>query len=580
MQATSIAEALEEFAFLLELKGDNPFKIRAYQRASQHLKSYEHDLEQFLAEARAGKHKGIGEALVEKIASLYDTGSHPALELLRKEFPSGLFDLLAIPGLGPKKVRVLYKELKIASLEELKHACNENRIAQLKGFGKKSQFAILSSIDKYLSNQKEMLISRGLSLANRLVSHLRDTGLCHRVELSGALRRASERVKQLDLIALTHQAEKVISAFVSLPDIHSVIKRDKLSAAVLLTQGIPATLQIASFHNFGAIMLKTTGNAGHWSMLCELATEKGIALSPAQIADGVDTFASEKSLYNSLGLCFIPPEIRENSGEIEAAAALFVENEDFPQFVSSTDIRGILHVHSTYSDGVCSLKELAYAVREMGYAYLGIADHSRSAVYAGGLSEDAVKKQHDEIDELNETLAPFRLFKGIESEILVDGSLDYSETVLERFDFVIASVHSSFHLSEAEMTKRIIHAIENPFTTILGHPTGRLLCKREAYAVNLDKILEAAAKCGIAIELNANPRRLDLDWRHLRPAVDLGITIPICPDAHSIEAISDIQYGLAIARKGWLEPKNVLNCWALERAVSFFASRKQQNGMK
>lgn len=566
-----IAQALEEIGVLLELSGENPFKTRAYFNAARIVQSNEAELGEFVAQAVAGEIKGIGQALSEKIQTLYETGALPYLDELRSRFPSGLFDVMRVPGLGAKKVKILYEELGIASLGELEYACQENRLVDLKGFGKKTQDNILLGIARLAKYIGRFRFPTGLRAAEALIPALKKSGAVQRIEVAGSLRRRMETVKDVDLLATSDNAPALMETFVHHPAVAQITGHGETKSSVVLTSGIAVDLRVVEDAQFATALAHFTGSREHNTQLRALAKKRGFKLNEYGLFDGETPLpiADEAELYRRLGLHFIPPETREADGEIEFAA-----DHEFPRLIERGDLRGILHCHTTFSDGGNTVRQMAEAVRDMGLDYLGISDHSQTAAYAGGLRPDDIKRQHEEIDRINEALAPFRVFKGIESDILPDGSLDYDEKTLAQFDFIIASVHSHFKMDEATMTARIVRAIENPFTTILGHPTGRLLLSRDAYPLNMAAVLEAAAAHGVAVELNANPHRLDLDWRHHRKAKELGIPIPICPDAHSIEGLADIEYGLGIARKGRLTAADVLTAWSTEDIFAFMQRRK------
>ncbi len=582
LTAKELALALEEIATLLELKGENPFKIRAYTAAARTLSALTMPLSDFIDAIAAHQVKGFGPAITEKVTILYQTGSLPYLEELRGGFPTEIRQLLQVPGLGAKKVKILFDELKIASIADLERACNENKVAALKGFGDKTQQKILQGITQFrnFSDQYLLIDARNVGLA--VLERLQSSGLATKVELAGSLRRSKEVVRDIDLLAASKTPKKLMELFVSHPLVGSVTAHGETKSSIVLSNGIAADLRVVSDTEFPAALQYFSGSKEHNTIVRGIAKKKGLKLNEYGLFKGEKALrlSSEEELYHALGLAFIPPEARENQGEIELAQKLFSEGKSFPQLVSAGDIKGILHAHTTYSDGKNTLAELAVAVRDFGYEYLGVSDHSQSAAYAGGLRVEAIKRQHEEIDELNQKLAPFIIFKGIESDILADGSLDYLDSVLESFDFVIASVHSRFGMSEDEMTSRIIRAASNPFTTILGHMTGRLLLQREGYPLDVRAVLETCATHGVAVELNANPRRFDLDWRFLRLATELKIPIPINPDAHAIDQVPFVNLGVGIARKGWLTSAQVLNCRDARAMQEFFHARKRSRGQR
>jgi DNA polymerase (family X) len=576
MNAKAISRVLAEIAVLMELKGENAFKIRAYENAARILDDLKVGLNDFLESAEEGKVKGLGESLTEIISTLHTTGKHSLHEKLKKEFPEDLLQLLKVPGLGAKKVRILYEQLNITNLKELQDACIENKIAALKGFGDKTQQNILHGIKQIYSYQGQYLSFHAFQTALNLVHALAESGYATKVEVAGSLRRRKETVKDIDIVASSKKAGKLMQVFVSHDDVGHVVNHGDTKSSVILNDGMPVDLRVVNEKQFPSALLHFTGSKEHNTLLRGLAKKKNLKLNEYGLffEERELLIKSEKDIFNELGLCYIPPELREATYEIEAAKNAFSQKKEFPKLIDEADIQGVIHAHTTYSDGKNSLEELAAEVKKRGFHYLGISDHSQSATYARGLKPDSVKKQHDEIDFLNDKLKPFIIFKGIESDILPNGSLDYKDNLLEKFDFVIASVHSNFNMSETEMTKRIITAIKNPFTTILGHPSGRLLLQRDAYALDMPRIFKAAKEHGVAIELNASPHRLDLDWRLLKQAKDLGIQIPISPDAHRIEHLRYIGFAVGVARKGWLTKDDVLNCLTTSKIKEYFLRRK------
>jgi len=577
MTAEQAADVLDEIAALLELKGESPFKSRAYARAARTLRRMGGDLAEVVEAARKGEIAGIGAGIAARLEELLDKGRVEYLEELRAAFPEGVREMLRIPGLGPRKVATLYRELGVQSLGELEYACVENRLVELKGFGPKMQSKILDGLRRLLQYRTLYRLPEIMDAGNHACAALQKAGV--RCVPTGAFRRFCETAAAAEVLAVGADAEEVASVL-------RQIGRARLKPGIAVPEDAPAAV-VACRTRLGTPVRAycAAESDGVWAWLCTTGASEHIAALRARaeargfewranglFRDGKQVeLESEEEVYGLLGLACVPPELREGRGEIEDAQ----QEDAFRGLLTSADLRGILHVHSFWSDGLASIAELAEAVRAMGMSYLGITDHSRSAGYAGGLSAERVRAQHEEIDRLNEQFAPFRILKGIESDILPDGSLDYDEETLAAFDFVVASVHSSFGMSEEQMTERLVRAVENPFTAILGHPTGRLLLAREGYRVDLERVLEAAARTGTAVELNANPHRLDLDWRWHRRARELGVRIAICPDAHSLEGLEDtIRFGIGIARKGGLRRTDVVNCWSVEEAVAFFRRKR------
>ena len=557
------ADFIEEYATLLELSGASPFRVRAYANAVRALETLTSPLDELLAAGTLTEVKGIGDSVAELVAELADTGTAQAYEKLRTATPEGLLDMLRVPGLGPRKIVAIRKALGIETLDALEQACRAGQLTALKGFGSKTQAAILKGVEFIRAHEGHCRVDSAHQSAQSLLAALRSHA--QRLAVAGELRRARETVQQLDFVISTDDDEATSTAFTANPDIAEVLAPN----TARLSSGLRANLHIVSDDAFSAALHYYTGSEEYRSALRAKATERGLVLDERGLWRGDERIecADEAALFAALGLADIPPELRENQGEVEAAAA-----DSLPELVTTADIRGILHVHSTYSDGTDSLEAMARAVQERGFEYMGIADHSQAAAYAGGLRVEEVQRQWEEIDQLNEELAPFRIFKGIESDILGDGSLDYDDDLLAQFDFVVASVHSQFNLSRDAMTARIVRAIEHPAATIVGHPTGRLLLNREGYAVDIDSIIEAAARCGVALEINAHPSRLDLDWRHVKKARDHGVQIAVNTDAHSVAGLDHLGYGIGIARKGWLRAADIPNALSCEAIAAWFQS--------
>ncbi len=553
------ADFVEEYATLLELSGASPFRVRAYANAVRALETLTSPLDELLAAGTLTEVKGIGASVAELVAEFADTGTAQAYEKIRAATPEGLLDMLRVPGLGPRKINAIRKALGIETLDALEQASRAGQLAALKGFGPKTQATILKGIEYIRAHEGHCRTDTAHQSAQSLLAALRSHA--QRLAVAGQVRRGRETVQQLDLVLSTPDAEAA-AAFAAHPDIAEVLA----PSTGRLSSGLQANLHVVSDDAFPVALHFYTGSEEHRAALRAKAAERGLVLNERGLWRGDERIecADEAALFAALGLAYIPPELRENQGEVEAAAA-----DALPELVTTADIRGMLHVHSTYSDGADSLEAMARAVRERGFEYMGIADHSQTAAYAGGLNVVEVQRQWEEIDRLNEALAPFRIFKGIESDILGDGSLDYDDDLLAQFDFVVVSVHSQFNLSRDAMTARIVRAIEHPAATIVGHPTGRLLLRREGYAVDIEQIIEAAACCGVALEINAHPARLDLDWRHVKKARDHGVQIAVNTDAHSVAGLDHLGYGIGIARKGWLRATDIPNALGCEAIAAW-----------
>lgn len=569
MDKNTVAQMLEEIAELLELKGENPFKIRAYHNGARTLEGITEDLSALVKENRLSEIPGIGQGLAEKITEIVKTGRLKYLEELKKGFPPHLLDLMKIPGVGPKKVKTLYDKLGISSVGELEYACKENRLLDLAGFGAKTQENILKGIEYLRKNQGAYLYDVARKTADALLAEVLKMPGILRAAVGGSVRRCKEVIHDIDLVAAAKSgADMIMKKFTRLPEVEEILGEGETKASIRLKSGIQVDLRVVSEKEYPYALVYFTGSKEHNTILRGIAKDKGLKLNEYGLFRGEKLIPckDEAEIYKALGMEYIPPELREGRGEIPAA-----QKDSLPKLVEEKDLRGVFHVHSTWSDGTAEIETMAKTAQKLGFEYMGLSDHSQTAQYAGGLTAADLKKQHAEIDAINKKMKPFKIFKGIESDILADGSLDYPEKILEQFDFIIASVHFGFKMSESDMTKRLVKVLENPRTTMLGHMTGRLLLAREGYALNLDKIIDAAAKYGKIIEINANPHRFDMDWRFLQKAAERGVKFSINPDAHSPEGLSDTFYGVGLARKGWLTKKEVINTLTLQEMEKFLA---------
>lgn len=570
MNAAEAAAVLSEIAMLTEIVGGDPFRARAFAGAARRLEGSGADLE---ALARAGELTtlpGVGEAIAGTIEELVRTGRSGLHDRLVADTPVGLYDLMRIKGLGTKRIRTLYAELGIDSLDALEAAASAGRISTLSGFGARTEAKILEGAAFVRESRGKRRIDRALEVAERLAAHLRSLPGVVVAEVAGALRRRMEIVATIELVAATDRVDETLAAFRALGE-HTAGAGDRDGRAeIRFSDGFAARLACVAPDAFGAALAVWTGSEPHVHALVERARERGLALSADGLA-GVAT-PTEEALYDALGLAWVPPELREGWGEVEAAAS-----GTLPRLVELAELRGTFHCHTTYSDGKATLAEMAEGARARGWSYLGIADHSQAASYAGGLSPAAVRKQQREIAAWNREVGKgsFRLFSGTEADILADGTLDFPDETLASFDYVVGSVHSAFQQNEREQTDRLIRAIQNPRLTMLGHATGRLLLGRAGYPVDVRAVIDAAAEHGVAVEINADPHRLDLDWRHARYAARRGVLLPINPDAHSVGGLDNVGWGVNVARKAWVGPRGVLNTWELAEVEEYFAQRKQ-----
>jgi DNA polymerase (family 10) len=558
-------DLLETIARLLELKGENPFKIRAYTNAARALETFSGNFPKLVEEGGLEELAGIGEAIAKKISEYVSTGKLGYFENLRADFPESLFELFELQGLAGKKIKALWEKLQIRSISELEAACRDGRVAELPGFGVKTAENLLRSIEQRTKRSGRYLLSEATSLANQLLAHFKDHPAVSQIGAAGSVRRAKETIGDLDLLVATKEPARITEHFLTCRLIERVLAKGETKTSVILKNGMQADLRVVANHEFPFALAYFTGSKEHNVALRGRALQHGWTLNEYRLgpdpgakgrSEAIPSIHTEEELYRALGLVFVQPELREANGEIEAA-----ERKDLPRLIEWNNLRGTFHNHTHASDGRNSLEEMAKAARDLGLQYFGIADHSKSSFQAHGLDEKQLLEQVAQIERMNEGFGDdFKVFAGVECDILRDGTLDFADEILGQLDFVVASVHSAMTLSEQDMTQRMIRAMENPFVTMLGHPTGRLLLSREASKVDLPAIIEAAAETKTIIELNCNPRRLDLDWRFWRLAKSKGVLCSINPDAHSVAGLEDLWFGVQIARKGWLQREDVINC--------------------
>ncbi len=570
MDKQKVSEILEEMAVLLELKDENPFKIRAFQNGARAVEGLEEDLEKLIQENKLTSVKGIGEHLAKTITELFETERSTEYNKLKKEFPEGVLAMLSIQGLGPKKVKVLYKKLHLKSIPDLEKACHDHKLLKVEGFGEKTEENILKGIEHLKKNIGKHLFPKAQEEAQKLINYLSSSSKITHIAIAGSLRRCKDSIKDIDIVVSSDHPETVMKIFTAYPFTDRILAQGDTKSSLILQSGINVDLRVVTDAEYPFALLYFTGSKEHNTALRGLAKDKELKLNEYGLFKGAKSMLckTEADIFKALGLAYIEPELRENSGEIEAAH----EKKLPTDLVELKDLKGAFHNHTTESDGINTLEQMVEKAMSLGLDYLGISDHSQAAYYANGLKPDRVKKQWKAIDDLNRKLKNFRILKGTEVDILPDGSLDFPDSLLAEFDFVIASVHSKFKMAEKEMTQRIVKALKNKYVTMIGHPTGRLLLEREAYPVNLLEVVNVASDYGKAMELNSHPSRLDIDWKICKYAKSKGVPVSINPDAHKTSGIEVIRFGVGIARKGWLTPKDVLNTRPLKEIEKFLKS--------
>ena len=568
----TIAQVLEQIAAFLELQGENPFRVRAFRSAAKAVAALSGSVADALTDGSLAAAKGVGPATLAIVQEVAASGRSSLLEELRGQVPAGLVEMLQISGLGVAKIRQIHETLGIDSLPELEAAARDGRLARLPRFGQKTAENILKGIAFLRAASGYRLAHHAADEATGLRDALAALPGVTAAIITGDVRRRLEVVRGLSVVLVADVApEEIYRRIGALPGVQEFSGQDERRVTLRVSGGAEAQVVVTTPRNVGGVLVQATGSEEHLAQLAAHARERGFTLDGAALWHG-STFvptADESAFYAALGLAEIPPELREGRGEIAAAAA-----GTLPALLEPADLRGFLHCHTRASDGTNTVAELAEACRAQGYAWMGITDHSKAAAYAGGLSVADLQRQADEIDAFNATGPGIRVLKGIEADILADGVLDYEDPVLARLDFVIGSVHSRFSQSRAEMTARVLAAMDNPHLAILGHPTGRLLLSRDPYQVDMDAVIAKAIANGVAIEINADPHRLDLDWRLLRAARDAGLRISIGADAHNLAGIANVAFGVGIARKGWLTRADVLNTLPVEGFLTHVTARR------
>jgi DNA polymerase (family X) len=570
MKNKELADLFEKMADILEFKGENPFKISAYRKASRIIGDLTQDIEEIAENGKLKGIPGIGEGMAQKVVEYLKTGKISKFEEVKKGVPDELIAIMDIPGMGPKTLSMLHKEKGISNFSQLEKALEDGSLLGLFGMGEKKIENIKRGIQLLKQSKGRMNLGLAFPVAKRIVETLRQKTGSKKIEWAGSLRRMKENIGDIDILATGPDKEKIVHAFTHLPEVKEVLASGETKASVIAEGGTQIDLRVVEEDSYGAALQYFTGSKGHNIHLRGIAKAKGIKINEYGVFKGNKKIAGkeEKDVYRSLGMNWIEPELREDRGEIEAA-----QEKRLPKLVQESEIKGDLHVHSKWSDGTSEIEEIAQAAQKRGYQYVAICDHSKSLRIAHGLDESRLVKQIEEIDRINEKLKGFQILKGTEVDILTDGKLDFPEKILKKLDIVVAAIHSGFKQDKTKMTKRIVRALENPFVNIIAHPSGRLLGVRDPYEVEMDELMEAVKKYGKALEINAYFERLDLDDVHCRKAKEMGVRVGIGTDAHHLDQMWMISLGVAVAKRGWLESKDVLNTLSLKEILKWCHSR-------
>lgn len=570
MDNQEISAVLETISVYQKLDGANAFKVKAYDRASQTIHSLPEDVADLAKANKLDDLKGIGKSIAKILKELLETGECQTLKDLQARIPAGLLDILGLPGVGPKKVRALWQELEITSIAELSYACNENRLVDLKGFGKKTQAKILDAIKHLATTKGRHLHSYARSIADDFVNYLKALPQAKRVDVAGSLRRGRETVKDLDILVESDQPGPIMEALAKIPNVREVIGSGETKTSIRLESGLAVDVRVVESEAYPFALMYFTGSKDHNVEMRRLARDNGYSLNeydltPIDGTKAAPAFTEESEIFGFFGLDWIDPALRENVGEIDAA-----RDKKLPALIDEKDIQGVLHIHTIASDGSATVEQLCDKAVDMGYHYIGISDHSKAAFYANGLDEARLEEQKQVIAKAQKKYPQLRIFHGIEADILPSGEIDLDDDCLASLDFVIASIHSVLGMKKEDMTKRLIKAIEHPSVQVIGHPTGRILLGRKGYSFDWNEVLEAAKANNVALECNANPHRLDTDWIHIRRACDKGVKICINPDAHAVGGMADTKYGVMTARRGWAQTADIVNTLPADRFAKEF----------
>ncbi len=565
MDNLEIARIFSEIGDILEIKGENPFKVRAYRRVTQILESLPQDISQLYEKGKLSELPGVGASIAEKIKELLETGKLTYYENLKKEIPAGLLQMLKIPGMGPKTVSLLYHKVGIDTVEKLEKAAREGKLRSLPGLGAKTEENIIKGIQLLKGRKERIPLHEALTIAEGIIKVLKELKEVNKISYCGSLRRRKETIGDVDILVTSSNPSRVMEVFTSLPQVREVLVKGETKSSCLIGEGRQVDVRVVGEESFGAALHYFTGSKAHNIRIRELGVKKGLKINEygvfARKKGGEERVGGEEEIdvFRSVELPFIPPELREDSGEIEAGM-----KGELPSLITLQDIRGDLHIHSKWSDGANTVKELALASRERGYEYIGICDHSQTLKVAGGVSKEDFYRRIEEIRKIDSSISGIKILAGIEVDILGDGTLDYPNEFLKELDIVIASIHSGFKQDAKTLTMRIIKAMENPYVHVIGHPTGRLLGEREPYPLEMEKVMQVARDTGTALEINAFPDRMDLKDVHARMAKEMGVKLIINTDAHHLLQLDWIKYGVWVARRGWLRKQDVLNTFPFE----------------